>query len=154
MNLSSSSATTPERIAGRMDRLAFLPLHLRITSLLGVGTLFDGFDSLSIAGALTMIIATCHIDYKSAGALGSAAFLGQIVGALAFGWLSERIGRKWAFISSLFIFGACSLFAATASNEHELLWARAIQGVGLGAKYRSPRGCSTNTRAARCAANG
>ncbi len=117
-----------------MDRLPFLPLHLRITSLLGVGTLFDGFDSLSIAGALTMIIATFHIDFKSAGALGSAAFLGQIVGALGFGWLSERIGRKWAFIASLLIFGACSLFAATASNEHELLWARAIQGVGLGAE--------------------
>jgi putative MFS transporter len=132
--MNPSSDMTPERIAGRMDRLPFLPMHLRITSLLGIGTLFDGFDSLSIAGALTMIIATFHIDYKSAGALGSAAFLGQIVGALAFGWLSERIGRKWAFISSLFIFGACSLFAATASNEHELLWARAIQGIGLGAE--------------------
>ena len=105
-----------------------------MTSLLGTGTLFDGFDSLSIAGALTMIIATFHIDYKSAGALGSAAFLGQIVGALGFGWLSERIGRKWAFIISLFIFGACSFVAASATNEHELLWARAIQGVGLGAE--------------------
>jgi putative MFS transporter len=117
-----------------MDRLPFLPFHLRITSLLGTGTLFDGFDSLSIAGALTMIIATFHIDYKSAGALGSAAFLGQIVGALGFGWLSERIGRKWAFIISLCIFGACSFVAASATNEHELLWARAIQGVGLGAE--------------------
>src|ERR1700722_2584744 len=134
VNGSSASDVTPEGIAGRMDRLPFLPIHLRITSVLGIGTLFDGFDSLSIAGALTMIIATFHIDFKSAGALGSAAFLGQIVGALGFGWLSERIGRKWAFISSLLIFGACSLFAATASNEHELLWARAIQGVGLGAE--------------------
>lgn len=117
-----------------MDRLPFLPFHLRITSLLGAGTLLDGFDSLSIAGALTMIIVTFHIDFKSAGALGGAAFLGQIVGALAFGWISERIGRKWAFIIALLIFGAFSLLAAGASSVYELWWARAIQGVGLGAE--------------------
>jgi putative MFS transporter len=117
-----------------MDRLPFLPFHLRITSILGTGTLLDGFDSLSIAGALTMIIVTFHIDFKQAGALGGAAFLGQIVGALGFGWLSERIGRKWAFILALLIFGAFSLVAASAASEYELWWARAIQGVGLGAE--------------------
>ena len=117
-----------------MEQLPFLPFHLRITSLLGIGTLFDGFDSLSIAGALTMIMVTFHVSFKSAGALGSAAFLGQIVGALGFGWLGERIGRKWAFILALLIFGGLSVFAASASSLFGLWWARAIQGIGLGAE--------------------
>ena len=125
---------SPEIISGRLDRLPFLPLHLRTASILGTGTFFDAFDSLSIAGVLTMIVATFRISMQQVGVLGSAAFAGQFVGALIFGWLGEIIGRKWAFIISLAIFGACSAFAATALSLHALVVARTIQGIGLGAE--------------------
>src|SRR5271169_2993669 len=100
-----TSSVTADEIATRLDRLPFLPFHLRIAGILGAGTLFDAFDSLSMGAALTMIVATFQLDYRSGGALISAAFGGQFVGALAFGYIGERIGRKWAFVSALAIFG-------------------------------------------------
>jgi putative MFS transporter len=121
-------------ISARIDRLPFLPFHWRIGSILGTGTLFDAFDSLSIGAALTMIIATFHIDYRSGGALISAAFAGQFFGAIAFGYFGEKIGRKWSFVIALSIFGVCSIGAALAQSVNEILIARVIQGVGLGAE--------------------
>lgn len=130
----SLGEVTADSISARIDRLPFLPFHLRIGAILGTGTLFDAFDSLSIGAALTMIIATFKIDYKTGGALISAAFAGQFVGAILFGFFGERIGRKWSFIIALLIFGACSLGAAAAQSVDQILVARVIQGVGLGAE--------------------
>ncbi len=126
--------TSAADISARIDRLPFLPFHWRIGAILGTGTLFDAFDSLSIGAALTMIIATFKIDYKTGGALISAAFAGQFVGAIVFGYLGERIGRKWSFVTALAIFGVCSAAAALAQSVDQILLARVIQGVGLGAE--------------------
>src|SRR5487761_1205045 len=108
-------------ISARIDRLPFLPFHWKIGALLGTGTLFDAFDSLSIGAALTMIIATFKIDYKTGGALISAAFAGQVVGAVACGLFGEWIGRKWTFVLALAIFGTCSMGAALADSVNQIL---------------------------------
>jgi putative MFS transporter len=125
---------TADSIAARIDRLPFLPFHLKIGSILGTGTLFDAFDSLSIGAALTMIIVTFKIDYMTGAKLISAAFLGQFFGAIAFGYFGEKIGRKWSFIIALMIFGLCSVGAALAQSVDEIKYARVIQGIGLGAE--------------------
>jgi MFS transporter, putative metabolite:H+ symporter len=124
----------PEEISARLDRLPFLGFHLRIAATLGLGTMFDAFDSLSIAAALTMIVATFHFDLRTAGALGGAAFAGQFFGAIAFGYVSEHIGRKWAFVLALTIFAACSGAAAAATSLNGIFIARVVQGIGLGAE--------------------
>ena len=131
---SGGSNASAEMISARLERMPFLPYHFRMAATLGVGTLFDAFDSLSIAAALTMIIATFHVDYKNGATLVSAAYIGQFVGAIGFGFVSERIGRKWAFVIALAIFGACSIAAALAMSVNGILIARAIQGIGLGAE--------------------
>ncbi len=125
---------TADEIATRIDRIPFVPFHLRIASILGAGTLFDAFDSLSMGAALTMIAASFKLDYKSSGALISAAFGGQFFGAIAFGYVAEHIGRKWTFIIALAIFATCSLGAAMAQSVDQIIIARVIQGVGLGAE--------------------
>ncbi|HVA13831.1 MAG TPA: MFS transporter [Stellaceae bacterium] len=131
---SVAATATADDISTRIDRLPFLPYHWRIAGILGTGTLFDAFDSLSIGAALTMIIATFSLDFRSAGTLISAAFAGQFVGAIAFGYIGERIGRKWAFVVALTIFGLCSIAAALAQSVDQIIVARVIQGVGLGAE--------------------
>jgi MFS transporter, putative metabolite:H+ symporter len=130
----AADAVAADDIATRLDRLPFVPFHLRVASILGAGTLFDAFDSLSMGAALTMIVATFKLDYRSGGTLISAAFGGQFVGAIAFGYIGERIGRKWAFIIALLIFGTCSLGAALAQSVDQIVVARVIQGIGLGAE--------------------
>lgn len=128
------ATATADDISTRIDGMPFLPFHWRIASILGAGTLFDAFDSLSIGAAMTMIVATFSLDYKTGGALISSAFAGQFVGAIAFGYISERIGRKWAFVCALAIFGLCSIGAALAQSVNGIMLARIIQGVGLGAE--------------------
>ncbi len=130
----AGGVVTADDISTRIDSLPFLPFHWRIGSILGTGTLFDAFDSLSIGAAMTMIVATFTLDYRTSGALISAAFGGQFVGAIAFGYISEYIGRKWAFVIALTIFGFCSIAAALAQSVDQIILARIIQGLGLGAE--------------------
>src|SRR5271169_6060428 len=130
----ATGGVTADEIATRIDRLPFLPFHLRIASILGTGTMFDAFDSLSMGAALTMIVASFHLDYRTVGTLLSAAFAGQFVGAILFGYVGERIGRKWAFVIALAIFSLCSIGVAFATSVDEIIWVRVIQGIGLGAE--------------------
>jgi putative MFS transporter len=130
----AAATITADEISTRIDRLPFLPFHWRIAGILGTGTLFDAFDSLSIGAAMTMLVATFSLDFRTGGALLSSAFAGQFVGAIAFGYIGERIGRKWAFVTALTIFGLCSLAAASAQSVNQIMIARIIQGVGLGAE--------------------
>jgi putative MFS transporter len=127
-------AVSAEDISARLERMPFLPYHFRMAVTLGIGTLFDAFDSLSIAAALTMIVATFHVDFKIGATIASSAFVGQFIGAFSFGFVGERIGRKWAFVIALGIFGACSIGAALAMSVNGILIARTLQGIGLGAE--------------------
>ncbi|HUB97244.1 MAG TPA: MFS transporter [Stellaceae bacterium] len=125
-------AVTADDISNRIDRLPFLPFHFKIASILGTGTFFDAFDSLSIGVALTMIVASFKLDFRDSGALLGAAFVGQFFGAIAFGYVSEHIGRKRAFVLAIALFGVCSVGAAIAASVSGIYWARVIQGIGLG----------------------
>lgn len=112
--------------------MPFLPFHVRITAMLGFGTFFDAFDALSMSTAITMIAASLDLTYGARGVLLGAAGLGQFLGAILFGFVAERLGRKWAFVLAIGLFGVCSIAAALATGTNELTWARAIQGFGIG----------------------
>lgn len=134
IEISSGVEVTADDISNRIDRLPFLPLHFRYAGILATGTFFDAFDSMSMATALTMLVASFHFNFRTGGILLSAAAGGQFFGAIAIGWLAERIGRKWSFVAALGLFALCSLATALATSVNWIIWARAIQGVGLGAE--------------------
>jgi MFS transporter, putative metabolite:H+ symporter len=119
-------------ILARLERLPFSRFHLRLAAILGVGTFFDAFDALTIATALAVVFNTLHINFLYAGLLISAAYVGQFIGAWIFGYLSEAYGRKFAFITSLLLFGLLSVATAFAWDFQSLVICRIIQGLGLG----------------------
>lgn len=121
-------------LVARMERIPLTRLHLRIASILGVGTFFDSFDTLAIAVAMPAILGAFHADVRVAGFMIAAGYLGQIAGAIGFGFASERFGRKAAFVASSALFGALSLVAALAWSAESLMVIRLLQGVGLGAE--------------------
>lgn len=121
-------------IAARIDRIPPGRFHVRLASMLGTGTFFDGFDALSIAVVLPLVVRTFHIGLETAGLIVSAGYLGQWVGALVVGALADRIGRRRAYVLSLLIFGVLSLGCAFAWSANGLLALRALQGLGLGAE--------------------
>jgi len=129
----------PERVqaaddvVARLERLPFSRFHLRLAALLGVGTFFDAFDSVAIAVALTVIFTTLHIGFVNAGLLISAAFVGQFLGAVTIGYLSELFGRRLTYVIALGSFGLFSILAAVSWSFESLLIIRLLEGLGLGA---------------------
>jgi putative MFS transporter len=121
-----------DEVIARLERIPISRFHTRLTALLGFGTFFDSYDSLAIGVALSVVFQTLHISLVNTGILISIAYLGQFVGAILFGVLSERIGRKKAFLASIAIFGLCSLGAALAHSYESLFWFRLVEGIGLG----------------------
>jgi putative MFS transporter len=119
-------------IIARLERLPFSRVHLRLAAILSIGTFFDAFDAICIAVALTVIFTTLHIGFFDAGLVFSSAYLGQFVGAWGFGLLSERYGRKNAFVAALLLYGVLSMATALAWNLESLVVIRVIQGLGLG----------------------
>lgn len=121
-------------VVARLDRLPFSRRHFGIASILGAGTFFDAYDSLAIATALTVIFTTLHIGFVNTGVLIGAAYIGQFVGSVTAGALSERLGRKNVFIIALLILGIFSIGTAFSWNFESLLAFRILQGLGLGAE--------------------
>ena len=76
---------------------------------------------------LAVIPALFKINLGTAGLLISGGYLGQFVGAIAFGFFAERYGRKPAFVGTLLVFGIFSALAALATTFNELLLWRVIR---------------------------
>ena len=121
-----------EVVIGRAERLPVTGLHRRIMIILGFGTFFDAFDTLAIASALTVIFSSLSIDFVATGMLIGVGYVGQLIGALLFGILSEVWGRKKSFIVALSVMGLFSIGAALAWNLQSLALSRALLGIGLG----------------------
>jgi MFS transporter, putative metabolite:H+ symporter len=121
-----------EVIIGRAERLPVTGFHRRIMIILGFGTFFDAFDTLAIASALTVIFSSLHIDFVATGLLIGVGYVGQLIGALLFGVLSEVWGRRKSFILALSVMGLFSISAALAWNMQSLALSRALLGIGLG----------------------
>jgi len=121
-------------LLGRVEQVPLNRFHFRVAGMLGVGTFFDSFDGLILAVALTATLQALGAPMSVAGVLIAAGYLGQIIGAIGFGFVSERYGRKIAFVVSSGIFGLLSLVAVFAWNVESLMIIRLLQGIGLGAE--------------------
>jgi putative MFS transporter len=128
------TAVASDVIVARLERLPFTRKHWAIAALLSAGTFFDAFDSLIIGSVLAVIVSSLGITIQAAGILVSAAFAGQLIGALAAGVLSEMLGRRLVLLGTMVIFGLMALVCAFAQDLNQLYVARIIQGFGLGAE--------------------
>ncbi len=104
--------------------------RLLVTS--GLGWMFDAMD----VGLLSFILAALKADWGlSAGQmgwLGAINSIGMAVGAIGFGMLADRIGRKQVFILTLLLFAIASGLSAFASTLAVLFVLRFFIGMGLG----------------------
>jgi putative MFS transporter len=119
-------------VVARLERLPTSRFHVHLAAMLGVGTFFDAFDALTIASALPVIFVTLHIGFVNSGILLSSGFASAIVGAAGFGLLSEVLGRKFAYVSALFLFGGATIATGFAQSWQQLLALRIVQELGIG----------------------
>ncbi|HXP82192.1 MAG TPA: MFS transporter [Verrucomicrobiae bacterium] len=119
-------------LLARIERTQVSPWHIRALLVMGSATFFDAFDVLAIAYVLPSLIGIWKLAPRAIGVLISSSFVGQIVGALFFGWLAERIGRLRCAKITIALYSLMSLLCALSWNIPSLLLFRTIQGIGLG----------------------
>lgn len=125
-----------QRQIGRLlDNLPVGPVHRRAVIAIGLGLFFEVYEIF----LSSTIAATLKTHYGLGGTalqlLLASSFLGMFVGAIAFGRIADRIGRRQAFLLTLVWFSVWSVIAAFAPNAWMLVAARFMAGIGVGAEY-------------------
>ncbi len=91
-----------------------------------------GLDTSSINVAAPLIARGLGLSQAHLGPIFSAALFGSMVGALSFGSLADRIGRKRVLVLATLTFGLFTFATAIAGSFRALLLARFLAGIGLG----------------------
>src|SRR3954462_15256706 len=129
-------------IPARIDRLPWSPFHTRMVIALGVAWILDGLE-ITVASAVVgqrTKPETLGLASWEAGLIASVYLAGEVVGALFFGRLSDKLGRKKLFIVTLAVYLIGSgLTALTLGNSWAwvgfLYLTRCIAGMGIGGGY-------------------
>jgi MFS transporter, AAHS family, 4-hydroxybenzoate transporter len=101
--------------------------------LICAGVLFlDGFDTQAIGYVAPAIAKEWHLGKGALGPVFSAGLFGLMIGALLFGPLADRVGRKRIIIFSTVAFGIGAFATAFAQDITTLLVIRFLTGLGLG----------------------
>ena len=129
---SAAPAGAVDNVVARIERLPTSWWHVKTRIIVGVATFFDAFDAIAIATVLPVLVPMWKLTGPDIGFMISAGYVGQLIGALLFGWIGERYGRMPAMVGSIAVFGVMSLVCAFAWDYNSLLWFRTLQGIGLG----------------------
>jgi MFS family permease len=124
-------------IPARLDRLPWSRFHLLVVVALGVTWILDGLE-VTIVGSIGPVLQnsrTLGLSAQEIGSAGSAYVIGAVVGALLFGWLTDRFGRRLVFYLTLMIYLAGVLLSATSWDFWSFALFRAITGFGIGGEY-------------------
>ena len=135
MTTTSGKTGTPvtSLVPARMDRLPWTRFHWSVVVGLGVSWILDGLEIqlVSVAG----FQGTFNMSSAAVGFTGTIYLVGQVVGALFFGRLTDKLGRKKLFILTLAIYLVGSGMAGLAPAVWFLWIFRFVAGLGIGGEY-------------------
>lgn len=124
-------------IPARLDRLPWSRWHWRVVIALGVSWLLDGLE-VTVVGALGPTLGrpdTLGLSAAQVGWAASAYVGGAVAGALVFGRLADRLGRKRMFLVTLAVYLAATVLTALSFNLASFALCRALTGFGIGGEY-------------------
>ncbi|MCO4857815.1 MFS transporter [Herbaspirillum sp. WGmk3] len=130
-------ATPSATIPARLDRLPWSRWHWRVVIALGVAWVLDGLE-VTLVGSLGSVLErsdTLALDAAQVGWTGSLYIAGTVLGALVFGRLTDRLGRKRLFMLTLMLYMAATLATAFAQDFLFLALCRFVTGLGIGGEY-------------------
>lgn len=124
-------------VPARLDRLPWSRFHWLVVLALGITWILDGLE-VTLVGSLAPVIASpkgLSLDARQVGLTGSAYILGAVLGALVFGRLTDRFGRRKLFTITVGLY----LLATVATGLSWNFWAfaafRFLTGAGIGGEY-------------------
>lgn len=115
-----------------IEKIGFGQFQTRLLVLCGLGWAADGMEVLLISFALPAIGQEWNLTNAQKGLLGTAIFLGMLVGAWVWGRLSDLVGRKVIFISTIGVASVFGLLSAFAPSFGWLVALRVMTGFGVG----------------------
>jgi predicted MFS family arabinose efflux permease len=114
--MQKSASVVHTDIPFRLDRLPWSRFHLLIVLGLGITWILDGLE-VTIVGSLGPALQsakTLHLSSSDVGAVASFYVVGAVTGALGFGWITDRFGRRFVFYVTLIIYLTGVLLSAFA----------------------------------------
>ena len=134
----TSKGTVSTKIPGRLDRLPWSRWHWMV--LIGLGTVWilDGLE-VTIVGAVGSTI-TKHgsgiaISTAQVGDAAGVYVAGACAGALLFGYLTDRLGRRRLFLVTLGLYLVATVLTATSRDAGMFFAFRFLTGMGIGGEY-------------------
>jgi len=124
-------------IPARLDCLRWGGFHTRVVAALGITWILDGLE-VTLAGALSGALKespTLQFSNFDVGLANSAYLAGAVLGALGFGWLTDRIGRKKLFFITLALYLTATAATALSWNVTSYALFRFLTGAGIGGEY-------------------
>ena len=124
-------------IPARLDRLRWGRFHTLVVVALGITWILDGLE-VTLAGAVAPALKESprlHFSNAEVGLVSSAYLVGAVVGALLFGWLTDRLGRKRLFFITLALYLVATASTALSWNLWSFALFRFLTGAGIGGEY-------------------
>ncbi|NKX87056.1 MFS transporter [Nocardia coubleae] len=129
--MDTAASVSGARLAARLDRLPVISPHIAWISVLAINLALEYYDNALFAYVLPSIAESTGLSLPQLGTVGSAFFVGMVVGALAGGRLSDRFGRRQILIWATVVYSAGALATAFATSFEAMLFARFITGLGV-----------------------
>jgi AAHS family 4-hydroxybenzoate transporter-like MFS transporter len=126
------SGASPVDVAGFIDQQPIGGFQLKLLSMCAAVLFLDGFDTQAIGYVAPALAKEWGLTRAALGPVFSAGLFGLMIGALLFGSLADRIGRKRIIIFSTLAFGIGALITAFVNDVSTLLAIRFLTGLGLG----------------------
>lgn len=115
-----------------VDEAQFGKFHWQVLFWCALIIIFDGYDLVIYGAVLPVLMKEWNLEPLQAGALGSYALFGMMFGALVFGSLSDRFGRKKIIAVCVILFSLFTCLNGLARNPTEFGICRFIAGLGIG----------------------
>ena len=132
-----ATATFTTDIPARLDRLPWAKFHWLVIFALGIAWILDGLE-VTIVGSLAGALSQSHSLHLSAQQVGDAAsayLVGAVGGALFFGWLTDRLGRKKLFSITVLVYLLATIACGLSWNFASFAMFRLLTGAGIGGEY-------------------
>ncbi|WP_273845272.1 MFS transporter [Rubrobacter calidifluminis] len=135
--------STPEskviesRVPSRMDRLPWSRWHWMVIIALGITWILDGLEVqlVSEVGPILTEKSTLGLSTSEVGNAASIYLAGEVFGALFFGYVTDRVGRKKLFMVTLSVYLIGSFLASLSWGFWSFVFFRFIAGTGIGGEY-------------------
>src|SRR4026209_1636214 len=137
MRTKPQPALVETAIPARLDRLYWGRFHTLVVVALGITWILDGLE-VTLAGAVAPALKQSpllQLSNAEVGLVSSAYLAGAVLGALFFGWLTDRLGRKRLFFITLALYLVATAATALSWSFWSFVLFRFLTGAGIGGEY-------------------